>query len=109
MDYTRGKIYRVDLEPARGGEQQGDARPCVILSISPLNTRLRTVGVVPLSSSGKVLPPIVVAVPSAGENSVALCHQIRTIDKSRIKKYMGDLSASDLTKIEGAVRQFYGL
>jgi mRNA interferase MazF len=109
MDYTRGKIYRVDLEPARGGEQQGDARPCVILSISPLNAKLRTIGVVPLSSSGKVLPPIVVAVPSAGENSVALCHQIRTIDKSRIKKYMGDLSASDITKVENAVRQFYGL
>jgi mRNA interferase MazF len=109
MNYTRGTIYRVDLEPARGGEQQGDARPCVILSISPLNAKLRTIGVVPLSSSGKVLPPIVVAVPSVGENSVALCHQVRTIDKSRIKKYVGDLSTEDLTKVENAVRQFYGL
>ncbi len=109
MDCTRGKIYRVDLEPTRGGEQQGNARPCVIFSITPLNAKLRTVGVVPLSSSGKVLPPIVIAVPSAGENSVALCHQIRTIDKSRIKKHMGDLAASDMAKIEDAVRQFYGL
>jgi mRNA interferase MazF len=109
MSYERGKIYRVDLEPTRGSEQQGDARPCVILSISPMNTKLRNIGVVPLSSSGKVLAPIVVAAPSAGESSVALCHQVRTIDKSRIKKYMGELSSADMTAIENGVRQYYGL
>lgn len=109
MNFERGKIYRVDLEPTRGSEQQGNARPCVILSISPLNAKLRNIGVVPLSSSGKVLAPIVIAVPSAGENSVALCHQLRTIDKSRIGKFMGEVSATDMTSIENGIRQFYGL
>ncbi len=108
-DFARGKIYRVNLEPTRGGEQQGNARPCVILSITPLNERLRHLGVIPLSSSGKVLSPVVVAVPSAGVDSVALCHQFRTIDKSRIGKYVGELSHHDLTSIENAVRQVYGL
>ncbi len=108
-DFARGKIYRVNLEPTRGGEQQGNARPCVILSITPLNDRFRHLGVVPLSSSGKVLPPVVVAVPSAGTDSVALCHQFRTIDKSRLGKYVGEISAKDLTAIENGVRQVYGL
>lgn len=109
MDYKRGQIYRVNLEPTKGSEQQGVARPCVVLSITPLNTKLRQVGVVPLSSSAKVLPPVVVGVPSAGPDSVALCHQLRTIDKMRITKFLGELSAADMVAVETAVRQVYGL
>jgi mRNA interferase MazF len=109
MEYKRGQIYRVNLEPTKGSEQQGVARPCVILSITPLNTKLRQVGVVPLSSSAKVLSPVVVGVPSAGPNSVALCHQLRTIDKMRITKFLGELSAADMVAVETAVRQVYGL
>ena len=105
----RGQIYRIDLEPTRGSEQQGRARPCVVLSVSPLNARLRTIGVVPLSSSAKPLPPVVVAVPSAGDNSVALCHQLRTIDKTRVGRLLGELSASDLVAVEDGVRRVYGL
>lgn len=109
MDLKRAQIYRVNLEPTQGSEQQGTARPCVILSITPLNAKLRQVGVVPLSTSAKALPPIVVSVPSAGAASVALCHQLRTIDKTRIGKHVGEVSAADMTAIEHAVRQVYGL
>ena len=109
MAYERGNIYRIDLEPTRGSEQQGKARPCVILSVSPLNARLRNIGVVPLSSSGKLLPPMIVSVPSAGENSVALCHQLRTIDKIRVGKFIGELSVADMKLVEDGVRQVYGL
>ena len=109
MEYKRGQIYRVNLEPAKGSEQQGIARPCLILSITPLNAKLRQVGVVPLSTSAKVLPPVVVGVASAGPDSVALCHQMRTIDKMRIGKYLGEMSPADLMAVESAVRQVYGL
>jgi len=109
MDFKRGTIYRVDLEPTRGSEQQGTARPCVILSITPLNQKLRNVGIVPLSSSGKVLPPMLVSVPSAGPNSVALCHQLRTVDKSRFGKCVGELSPADMTAVEAGIKQVYGL
>lgn len=109
MEYKRGQVYRVNLEPTKGSEQQGIARPCLIFSITPLNAKLRQVGVVPLSTSAKVLPPVVVGVPSAGPDSVALCHQLRTIDKMRIGKCQGELSAADMAAVEAAVRQVYGL
>lgn len=109
MEYQRGQIYRVNLEPTVGSEQQGNARPCVIISINPFNKKLRTVGIVPLSSSARAMPPIAVPVPSAGENSIALCHQLLTADKSRIGKYMGDVSIADMAAIEYGVRQLYGL
>jgi mRNA interferase MazF len=110
MSIGRGDIYRVDLEPTIGSEQQGAARPCVVLSISAFNKKLRTVVVVPLSSSARPLPPLVVSVPSAGiANSTALCGQVRTIDKRRLKNAMDKLSPADLEAVEKGVRQVLGL
>jgi mRNA interferase MazF len=69
---ARGEIYRVDMEPTIGGEQQGNARPCLVLSIIAFN-KARTIVVVPLSSSPRPLPPLIVPSPSTGKaSSVAL-------------------------------------
>ncbi len=106
----RGEIYRVNLEPTIGSEQQGDARPCVILTLTAFNKRLRTVGVVPLTSSPRALLPLIVPVPSAGKScSMALCHQIRTIDRCRLGKRMGRISPEDMKVIEEGIRKVHGL
>ena len=56
------------------------------------------------------LAPLIVPVPSAGKaNSMALCHQIRTIDKTRIGKLLGALSLNDLAIVEDGVRRVHGL
>ena len=111
MAIERGEIYRFRLDPTIGGEQRGKARPCVVLSLSAYNGKLRTIGVVPLSSSPRPLPPIIVSVPSAGlPTSTALCGQMRTLDKRRIVEGpIGMLSAEDLEVVAQAVTQFYGL
>jgi mRNA interferase MazF len=111
MTIERGDIYRVNLEPTIGGEQQGPARPCVVLSLREFNANLRTVGVIPLSSSPRPLPPIIVSVPSAGRlTSTALCGQLRTIDKQRLLGApIGRLSIDDLGAVERGVARFYGL
>ena len=41
--------------------------------------------------------------------SMALCHQIRTIDKSRIGKHLGAVSLEDLAAIESGVRNVHSL
>ena len=110
MDIERGHIYRVNLDPIVKSEQQGNARPCVVLSLTAYNRKLRTVGVVPLTSSPRALPPLIVPVPSAGKTeSMALCNQIRTIDKSRIIKHLGAVSLEDLSAIESGVCKVHGL
>ena len=99
MTIERGQIYRVNLDPTLGSEQKGNARPCVVLTLSAYNRQLRTVGVVPLTSSPRALPPLIVAVPSAGKtNSMALCHQIRTIDKGRVGKLLGTFSSQEMAQ-----------
>lgn len=110
MNIERGNIYRVNLDPTIGSEQQGNARPCVVLTLTAYNRQLRTVGVVPLTSSPRALAPLIVPVPSAGKaNSMALCHQIRTIDKTRMGKLLGTLSPEDMAVVEDGVRRVHGL
>ena len=57
MSIERGSIYRVNLNPTVDSEQQSAARPCVVLTLTAYNRQLRTVGVVPLTSSPRALPP----------------------------------------------------
>ncbi len=109
MEFKRGQIYRFNLEPARGSEQQGTARPCVVLSLTPFNRQFRTLGIVPLSSSAKVYEPVSIALPSAGDDSVALVYQYRAADKTRAVKHVGDVSPADMARLEAAVRQYLGL
>lgn len=98
----------MDLDPTRGGEIQ-KTRPAVILTVDALNRARRTVVVVPLSSSATPRPPIVVSVPSAGAGSVAVCDQMRAVDKARLVRQIGQLSASDLLALGNGVRQVLGV
>lgn len=111
MAPRRGDIYRINLEPTVGSEQQGTARPCLVLSLGAYNNKLPTIGVVPLSSSPRELPPLIVSVSSAGKaTSMAICNQARTVDKRRIVGgLMGQLSAEDLHRVESGLRHYYGL
>jgi mRNA interferase MazF len=110
MSYQRGQIYRVNLDPTLGSEQQGNARPCMVLTMDAFARKLRVLTVVPLTSSPRALPPLIAPVPSAGKaESMALCHQIRTIDKVRVGKLIGAVSPADLQAIEQGVRAVHGL
>jgi mRNA interferase MazF len=104
MRIERGEIWWVNLSPVVGQEIK-KRRPCVVLSANEVNRVRATPVVVPLSSSPEPAPPIVVAVPSAGENSVAVVDQIRAVDKKRFANRAGILADADLRGLETAVKQ----
>jgi mRNA interferase MazF len=108
MAIRRGHVYWVDLEPTAGSQQRG-RRPCLVLSVDPINAVRRTVGVVPLSSSPKVAEPVVVAVPSIGQQSVAICDQLRAVDKRKVDRLIGPVTDAELTLIEASVKAVFGL
>ncbi len=93
----------MNLDPTRGAEIR-KTRPAVILTADALNRARRTVVVVPLSTAPPPRPPIVVATPSAGPDSVAVCDQLRTIGKARLIRRDGELTTADLHAIETGVR-----
>lgn len=104
----RGEIYWVNLDPTVGSEIR-KTRPCVVISLTPLNERRRTIVVVPLSSAGTPRPPLVVAIPSAGPDRTARVDQIRAVDKARLAKLHGMLDHADLSNVEHALRTVLGL
>lgn len=99
----RGEVWWVDLDPARGSEVR-KVRPAVVLTANALNRARRTVVVVPLSTGPVPRPPIVVATPSAGAESVAVCDQLRAVDKVRLTQRKGQLDAADLRAVEHGMR-----
>ena len=101
---NRGDVYWVDLDPAKGSEINKQ-RPCVLVGATPINLARRTVIVVPLSTSAKPVPPITIAVSCMNKSVTAVCDQIRTVDKSRLKRPAGKLSDKDISAIDDGLRQ----
>jgi len=109
----RGEIWWVDLNPTQGAEIN-KVRPCVMVGNDPINLARSTVVVVPLSSSPKPKPPLVVPLPSVprneqGDITLAVLEQIRAIDKRRLKQYISTLSFADLEKLNDSLRQVLAL
>ena len=101
---NRGDIYWVNLEPTKEAEIK-KLRPCIIISATPINKARHTVVVIPLSTSAKSRPPIVISVNCMDREVVAVCDQIRAVDKSRLVKMIGQLAIEDLELLEKSLRQ----
>ena len=101
MKYRKWDIWRASLDPVIGSEQ-GKSRPVLIVSEDDINSLLNNVNIIPLTSrkKGRTIYPNEVLIPHTGhgleKESIALCHQIRTIDKKRLSKYYGHLSEKSL-------------
>jgi len=109
MVVRRGDIYMADVRPRCGSEQMG-RRPVIIVSHDGFNRipQWHSLIAVPVSSSSRHRGPTVVEMPagSAGldRDSVALCHQVTTLDRSKLLKLLGALSPVQLEQIAEAVR-----
>lgn len=108
MKIERGEIWWINLDPAVGKEIK-KRRPCVVISANEINRFRATPVVIPLSSSPESAPPVVLAVPSAGDRSVAVLDQIRAVDKKRFINRSGIMANDDLRQIETALKQILSL
>jgi len=100
----KGDVYLADLDPTRGAEQAG-MRPVVVFQKDILNKFTRTIVVIPFTTNLKraQLPSAVLVHKGDGglrEDSVALCHQIRVLDRSRLTTRLGSLSPATMEQIE---------
>jgi mRNA interferase MazF len=91
MKFAKWSIWRANLDPVIGSEQ-GKSRPVLIISEDDINLLLNVVNIIPITSrkQGRIIYPNEVLLPAEKyglENeSIALCHQIRTIDKKKTVK-----------------------
>ena len=104
----RGEIWWVALDPTPGSEIR-KTRPCVVISVKVLNEMRRTVIVVPLSSSPKASPPILIPVACDGRPAVAVSDQIRAVAKERLRGRLGVVAEHELVALEDGLRQIMQL
>lgn len=97
MKYKRWAIWRANLDPVVGSEQ-GLTRPVLIISDDTINELINPVNIIPITSrkSSRLIYPNEVLIESLvyglPEESIVLCHQIRTIDKKRFAQFYGEIN-----------------
>lgn len=91
-------IFLASLDPTTGAEQAG-TRPVLVISREQINQILPVVNVIPLTSrrsAARVIYPNEVLLPAGTAglrvDSIALCYQMRTLDKSRLERELGALA-----------------
>lgn len=103
QELNRGDVWNIVLDPIKGSEQRG-MRPCIIVSPDSMNEQLETVIIVPLSSKKKNWPTRV-DIFFQDVDGQALCEQIRTVSKSRLKRKLGHLPIKDIIQIKLILKQ----
>ena len=102
LKVKRGQIYYADLSPVIGSEQ-GGMRPVVVIQNDIGNAHAPTTIIAAITSiQSKSKLPTHIEIPLT-KDSVILLEQIRTIDKRRLKTYMGEVGADTLNKINKAI------
>jgi mRNA interferase MazF len=107
MTIQRGEIWLADLNPTRGSEQAG-TRPVLIFQNNSISKFTSTFLAIPLTTNLRraSLPTCVRIDQSEGgltHESVALCHQMRVVDRLRLGHRLGAVSVRTLEAIEGCV------
>lgn len=101
----RGDIWLVNLDPTVGSEIK-KSRPCVVVSPAELNDHLKTVIVAPMTSKG-FAAPFRVPVTHAGTKGLILLDQVRTVDKVRLAKRLGGVSAKTLSAALATLQEIF--
>ena len=111
----RGELYYADLSPVVGSEQ-GGVRPVLVVQNDVGNKYSPTIIAAAVTSKidkAKLPTHIELSAREYGlsKDSVVLLEQIRTLDKTRLKERIGQVSADKMRKINEALLVslgFYG-
>lgn len=92
----RWSIFLANLDPTIGSEQ-GNTRPVIVVSEEAINQILPVVIILPITTrklNRKIYPNEVLIPAFTGgikKESIILCYQIRTLDKKRLIKCIGNI------------------
>jgi mRNA interferase MazF len=107
MNIKRGNIYLAALDPTVGREIS-KTRPVVVVSNDQNNTYAGTVSILPITSKNteKIYPFetfLEKRTANLPKNSKVKADQIRTIDKSRLVQFVGELHEKEMIQINKAI------
>lgn len=89
----RFDVFLVNLDPTVGREIK-KSRPCVIISPDEMNRHIATVIIAPMTTKGRAYPTRIACQFQDKPGQIVL-DQIRTVDKVRLVKKLGKISADE--------------
>jgi mRNA interferase MazF len=112
-EYYRGQVYYANLNPVVGHEQAG-RRPVLIVQNDVGNRFSPTVIVAAITSK---LPPrsyptevrVQAGAGGLAQDSAIRLDQIRTVDKMRLERYVGQLDAATMHRVDQSLKISLGL
>ncbi len=112
MEIKRGDIYYADLNPTVGCEQ-GGIRPVLIIQNNVGNHFSPTVIAAAITSRRKKDMPTHVLLDEEGTRLFAdsriMLEQVRTIDRERLKEYVGHADEATMQSVDRAIAVSLGL
>jgi mRNA interferase MazF len=97
------EVYWISLDPAQGSEMAKN-RPCVIVSPDEMNQFLRTLIIIPITSTIKNYPWRMECLISDRKGSIAT-DQLKVIDRVRIGSKIGKLSTEEISELKGIMQK----
>ena len=102
---ARGDIWLVNLDPTVGSEIR-KSRPCVVVSPPEMHEHLRTVIVAPMTTKSW-RAPFRIALSHGGQRGLILLDQVRAVDKARLAKKLGMVSAKTLATTLNTLQEIF--
>jgi len=93
MVVKRFDVFLVNLDPTIGSEIH-KTRPCVVISPDEMNRHIATVIVAPMTTKGQPYPTRIACQFQRKDGQIVL-DQIRTVDKTRLVRRLGQISTSE--------------
>jgi len=105
MVINRFEVFLVNLDPTVGHEIK-KTRPCLIISPNEMNRHISTVIVAPMTTKGRNYPTRI-SCSFQGKNGQVILDQLRTIDKQRLVKKLGEISKNAQTKTLNVLQEMF--
>jgi len=105
MIVDRFEVYLVSLDPTQGSEIK-KTRPCCVISPNEMNHNISTIIIAPMTSKGRDYPTRVKCNFHDKEGQLVL-DQIRTVDKSRLLKKLGQLSVIEQNNVISVLQEMF--
>ena len=102
---NRFDVYLVNLD-AEPGKNARNTRPCVVISPDEMNQNVQNVIIAPLSALGVSYPTRLRVSFLNGERAVIL-DQIRTVDKVRLVKKVGEIEKPERKAIIDRLQELF--
>jgi len=96
-------IYLVNLDPTIGHEIK-KTRPCLVISPNEMNHNIATIIIAPMTTKSRNYPTRVEVVLNNKKGWIVL-DQIRTIDKARIIRKLGEITQNQIRTVKSVIKE----